>query len=272
MSFLDHFIVLDTETTGVDVLKDRVVQSYIGLFSAADLSRPLFSQEIIWQAPADMVEQTSEIHGISPKVASLGVAPNRARAMLRDSLARLKNQLPEAPLVAYNAAFDISLLAAPKDSFGYSGTSGRMLNAVLQRFDMLDPLILDKQLDKFRKGKRNLASVARHYGSASEELLEKAHDARFDCEITARVLVDIVEKYRLERGWTLSQLHAAQKKWAVEQKLSFAKFRGLDLAHEAGWPIQQQVLDTIPPDQLSSSGRWLLAEGGASGEAVWANW
>lgn len=240
----DPFIVLDLETTGVDVTTDVPVQSYVGVFSSEDMSRPLAEQELIWNTPPhlqDNADEAAKIHGITPRLSSLGVSQESGIAALSDFIRRIQLDYTDGkdyglPIVAYNAAFDLSMLYA---------VAKRSLNVrILPFFErqlVLDPFVLDKQLDKWRKGKRTLSAVARHYGCASEEQLENAHDARMDCRITANLLVEIVEKYRLYKD-PLPRLHRIQSVWAEEQLVSLAKFKGFSPVETSGWPIQNRLL------------------------------
>jgi DNA polymerase-3 subunit epsilon len=47
-----------------------------------------------------------------------------------------------------------------------------------RQFELLvvDPLVIDKWLDRYRKGSRKLEAICAHYGA----VLDEAHDADFD--------------------------------------------------------------------------------------------
>jgi hypothetical protein len=105
----------------------------------------------------------------------------------------------------------------------------------------LDGFVLDKQVDRYRKGKRNLEAVAKHYRLPWDE--DRAHTAEWDALAAARVVWKLGRIWpRSLGGLTLDRLHDAQIGWKDEQDRSFAEYRrkrneptdGLD----GQWPIK----------------------------------
>ena len=94
-----------------------------------------------------------------------------AATALSEIVATLKDFMQHrVPIVAYNGVYDFTVLAAEL---------ARRNMAELAVAGIVDPFVLDKQADTYRKGKRTLAVVSEHY----EVVLDNAHtsQADFDC-------------------------------------------------------------------------------------------
>jgi len=89
------------------------------------------------------------------------------------------------PIVVYHATYDWPLLTNELARHGL-GALPAVPPAIL-----IDPLVLDRHVDKYRKGKRTLAVVSDHYGVR----LEGAHRASGDAAATVGVARRIGEQY-----------------------------------------------------------------------------
>jgi DNA polymerase-3 subunit epsilon len=82
---------------------------------------------------------------------------------------------------------------------------------------VLDPLVLDRWVDKYRPGKRRLGNVVAHYGVALDN--GELHTAEVDVLATLDVLEAIAAEYPAVGSASLDELHAAQvqahRDWAV---------------------------------------------------------
>lgn len=107
-------------------------------------------------------------------------------------------------------------------------------------YPVIDPLVIDKTVDRYRKGKRTLDVVAAHYAVA----LEAAHEASTDAIAAGRVALAIAERYADMLPPTLEELHTRQISWARAQAESlteyFIKIGRLDPADalDGSWPIR----------------------------------
>lgn len=223
------FLCLDTETTGVDPLNDRIVQ-VAAVIVRADYTvvGPPSRYEAIVNPGRDIPAGAAEVHGISTERAKAeGVEPREAL----NQVAYLVHQavISEWPVVIYNARFDWPLLLAEADRHGVDFPAAAFI---------LDPFILDKLADKWRKGKRRLTNVAEHYGI---ELGDDAHDASADAIAAGRVMRAILTRHpdlaeQTPAGITLRQVHGHEA-----DRQSFADYmrRNVDanFRSAAGWPI-----------------------------------
>ncbi|WP_029289629.1 exonuclease domain-containing protein [Cellulomonas sp. HZM] len=224
----------DTETTGVDVDHDRIV-------TAALVRRDASGTHVrTWliDPGVEIPQGASEIHGISTEHArEFGAAP-------RDALDEIATLLAEAlrggvPVVAYNAAFDLCLLDAELRRHRLPTLPDRLC---CDPRPVIDPLVLDRAADRYRKGKRKLVDLCAHYEVQEHGSL---HSADVDVVATLDVLERIVDRFPEVAALDLDELHAyqetAHRAWA-EGFNAWRAEQGLDGpgAH-AYWPAREPV-------------------------------
>ncbi|KTR86535.1 exonuclease domain-containing protein [Leucobacter chromiiresistens] len=219
--------VFDTETTGVDTAHARIVSASIALLGAGGE----VSERYDWlldpgvEIPAAAVQ----VHGISNEIArTSGIAASVGVRQIVDQLMEMIER--GFPVVAYNAPFDLTLLAAEAARHGVPWPADIS--------PVLDPLILDKQLDRYRKGKRTLEAVAAHHGVE----IGNAHDAGDDAIAAGRVLQRIAAKYADVVPEELDEIHRLQVEWAAAQAASFQEYmrraRNPSFVADGRWPIR----------------------------------
>jgi len=146
---------LDTETTGVDVDGDRVVTA------ALVLREPGGTLVRTWLVDpgVEIPAEASAIHGITTAHAAAHGAP---APQALDEIATLvvDAQRDGVPIVAYNAAFDLSLLDAELARHDLPTLAERLGRPVRP---VLDPLVLDRAWDPAREGKRRLVDLLERY-------------------------------------------------------------------------------------------------------------
>ena len=216
--------VFDLETTGIDVETSRIVSAHVGVIDASGTSIELTN----WLADpgVEIPEQATAVHGISTERArSEG---RDAAAVVSEIVAALRALLKRGiPITIYNAPYDLTLLNREAIRYGIEPLS--------EPTPIIDPLVLDKAVDRYRKGKRTLEAAAVVYGV----LLEDAHDAGADAVAAGRVAQAIARKYSRELGDDLAALHLLQVGWSATQAASFEEYMRRNnpafTAH-GGWP------------------------------------
>src|SRR5690606_21222790 len=110
------------------------------------------------------------------------------------------------------------------------------------RGPIVDPLILDRHIDRFRKGSRKLIDVAAHYGVALAE--EDAHGSAADAWAPRRVARLFANRNPKLAALEPVELHETQVKAAAEQAHNFA-----DYLRKQGTPADDVHLEwpLIPP-------------------------
>nr|WP_243752665.1 exonuclease domain-containing protein [Leucobacter ruminantium] len=222
-----NLAVFDTETTGVDTSHARIVSATIALLGPA--GEVIERYDWLIDPGVEIPPAAVQVHGISTEVArASGIA---AAVGVRQIVERLREMLERGfPIVAYNAPFDLSLLAAE------AGRHGVEWPADLS--PVIDPLVLDKQFDRYRKGKRTLEAVAAHHGVE----IGMAHDAGDDAIAAGRVLQRIAVKYADVIPGELDELHCAQVEWSAAQAANFQDYmrrvRDPSFIADGRWPVR----------------------------------
>jgi DNA polymerase-3 subunit epsilon len=199
---------LDTETTGVDVFTDRIVTCNITYDVPGQ--EPYIANWMI-NPGVEIAEGASAVHGITNEVAQeQGGDPYDVLNNIADHL-RNWEKLGH-PVVIYNASFDATLLTVEFDRYGVRSPTGFTR--------VIDPLVLDKGLDKYRRGSRKLIDTARHYGIELRE--EDAHSADFDAMASVKVSRAIGRKYEID--FPIEDVVEMQKAMKAEQAASFQKY------------------------------------------------
>ena len=205
--------MLDFETTGVDPLKDRIVTIGLVLVDSVGTQYGLPGSYSATVNPGIPIPTgASDIHGVTTEIAKReGVPPREALQELYDRLQAIHTF--GWPLLMFNAPYDWTMLRAELMR------NGMPWEPWLDEIPLLDPLVIDRKMDRFRKGGRKLKDMADHYGV----WLPHAHDAWFDCTATADVMRAICKKQKSIREQTLANLHESQKLWFADWKYSFSK-------------------------------------------------
>lgn len=223
----ERLAVFDTETTGVDTSQARVVSSTIALLGGD--GEVLERYDWLIDPGVEIPDAAARVHGITTDVArASGV---EARVGVGQIVAQLRSMIDRGfPIVAYNAPFDLTLLRAEagRHTVEWPDTIA----------PVIDPLVIDKQCDRYRKGKRTLEFVASHYGVE----LGAAHDAGEDAIAAGRVAQALALRYAHVLPQQVMELHQAQIGWAAAHAASFQEYmrRVKDPAFvaEGAWPLR----------------------------------
>ncbi|MET9363514.1 3'-5' exonuclease [Streptomyces sp. NPDC006632] len=225
----------DTETTGVDVEGDRIVSAALVVQDGPG-ARPRVTRWLI-NPGIPVPEGATAVHGLTDEHLRLN---GRWPAPVMDEVAKALAEQCSAgrPLVIMNAPFDLTLL--DRELRRHRAASlGHYLGRNPLR--VLDPRVLDKHLDRYRKGRRTLTDLCEHYGVA----LEGAHDAAADALAALEVVRAVGRRFagRLER-LTPTELHALQATWHAAQARGlqawFSK-QGTEELVDTAWPLRPEL-------------------------------
>lgn len=228
--FTGPLLGFDTETTGVDVFSDRIVTA------ATVLTGPDGEDATSWliDPGVEIPAGASAVHGISTEYArEHGREP---RAALEEVSAQLLEAMSNGvPVVGFNVAFDLTLLEAELTRHGLPTLGERLGRPIAP---VIDPLVLDRGVDRYRRGKRTLAHLCEHYGVVTGDL----HDAGEDVRATLGVLRAMGAQYEDLPAMALEDLHAWQvtkhREWA-ENFNSWRQSRGMTgPGPSLEWPVQ----------------------------------
>lgn len=199
----------DLETSGVDPAADFIVTAAI--CDAAGTGHTW----LVHPGDRDIPEGATQVHGISTEHAR---AHGRPAAECADEIADVLAGYLSAgtPVAVYNAVFDLTLLEAELRRHGLRPLADR----VPALGPIVDPLIIDKQVDRFRRGKRTLEATTAFYGVA----LADAHTATGDAAACLRLAQELGARYPKLAATDISTLHNDQRAWAAEQAASFQAY------------------------------------------------
>lgn len=199
----------DLETTGPDPLTARIVTAALVTVVDGELEQPL-----TWliNPGVDIPTEASDIHGITTERAQAeGKEPREALDVIATRLAKWLRM--GAPVAAYNLAYDWTVLHHELTRHDLRPMVERLGTGGLEEVTLVDPLVIDKRMDRYRKGKRTLTAACEHY----KVLLENAHTADADALAAVLVQLAIEQRYPQLRRLSRADLFSNQQLWAASQ-------------------------------------------------------
>ena len=216
----------DVETTGLDPSSDLPVQ--IALVRWAPIGTPDRSVFIV-DPGREIPSSAQAIHGISTRRARREGCPlGEAAAIVHQALLRAQSE--QVPVVAMNASFDITIAALLFRTFDLKPLSWTAL---------VDPLVIDRQVDRQRRGNRHLEALCGTYGV----VLGTPHDAGSDAGATVAVARVLATRYPEIASLDIGELTRRQadwhRSWAFEHDSWCLENGRPGLGpDEFGWPLR----------------------------------
>ncbi len=219
--------VFDLETTGVNVDTARIVSAHVGVID--DTGTIVNRFDWLVDPGVEIPPQATAVHGITTDRARNDGRP--AAEAVAEIVAELRTLFERnVPVVAYNAPYDFSLLHREAVRYGVLPLESPA--------PIIDPLVIDKAVDKYRPGKRTLEITAAHYGV---DLLA-AHDAGADAIAAGRVAQAIAREHAAELALEAAELHVLQIKWSREQAEDFQAYmrrvKDPEFTASGVWPLR----------------------------------
>lgn len=219
----------DTETTGVDAERDRIVTAALVEVG------PGGAQPHHWviNPGIEVPEGAARIHGwTTERVRAQGGKPAEILGVVAESLASAMRD--GVPVVGMNLAYDFTILDRELRRHGLRTLEDRLGGPIRP---VIDVYVLDKHLS-FRKGSRKLVDMAGFYGVPLA--LDAAHDAVADVLAAARIAYKIGRNNERVGAMSLDDLHAAQIVWRAEQQSSLQSYfrsQGRNEVVDGSWPM-----------------------------------
>ncbi|MDR5692288.1 exonuclease domain-containing protein [Agromyces indicus] len=226
-SWADTLAVFDLETTGIDIDTCRIVTAHVGVIGPS--GEVLEQRQWIVDPGVEIPTAATLIHGVTTERARLeGVPAVQGVAEIIEALTDAAAR--GLPIVAYNAAYDLSVLHREAERYGHEAFCGPA--------HVVDPLVIDKAADRFRRGKRTLTAACEHYGVE----LTAAHDAGADAIAAGRVAQAIARAFPELAAIAVAELHARQVDWCREQAESYQQWRRAngepEFTTSGAWPLR----------------------------------
>ena len=221
-------IAFDTETTGTDPLDARVVSVCVAHCQAG--SAPEVRHWIV-DPGVEIPAEAAAVHGISTEVARRdGSPPTEILPLVADAL--VEAWRAGSPTIAMNACYDLTVMDAELARHGLAGLDERRGDTPML---IVDPLVIDRHLDRYRKGKKRLEDLCRVYRVE----LDNAHSADADALAAARVAWRMAQQFP-EQLEDLVALQDHQLAWHLEWAEHFEAFLRdngeVDAVIERDWP------------------------------------
>lgn len=213
----------DLETTGREPLSARIVTGSVVTVGGEGRR----SRNWIVDPGVEIPVDAAAVHGIS-------TAQARERGQdYASGYREIRSALTDAwaaghVVVAFNAAYDLTVLDAEGRRLGWPPLSGYGL--------VVDPYVIDREMDRGRRGKRTLGALCEHYGV----VLAAAHEAESDA-LAAAELARILPR-RFPDLAALDDVMTSQAAWHAERQRDLVEYllsEGRDASDVDGrWPIR----------------------------------
>lgn len=222
-------LVLDTETTGVDPETALVASISAGLMN---LRTPQEAGILTNWIPVEMPPEAGAVNGLTTEFLAERGSP---AVDVLDGFAELcaRELAIGTPLVIANAPYDLTVLDRECRRNGVATIDDRLNVGVCQGTDgpslpqlrpVIDPIVLDKRLVKFRRrvskdqGARQLKTLCQVHGVGWDDDL--AHTSEYDARQAGAVLAALLIRFPLLRSHALPDLHDSQVRWYADQSVS----------------------------------------------------
>lgn len=218
----------DIESTGIDTETARIVTACI-----VQVGGGMSISPANWLADpgVEIPAGAAAVHGITTEHARAKGRP--AAEVVAQLIESLETTITGTgtPIVAMNARYDLTVLDREAERYNIEPLAARVPD-----LKVIDPYVIDKQVDRYRSGRRTLTALCQHY----DVRLDAAHSADADAVAACRVARRQATRYPQLADMTLDELHTAQVGWAAEQAASLQEhFRKKDPAAvvEGAWPL-----------------------------------
>lgn len=235
----------DLETTSRDPRVARIVSAALVIFDAEVERDPLLettpalgaaptpgpperivrTREWLVDPGVEIPAETTAIHGISTEYAQANGQP-AAEAVAQITTALAQEFAEGNAVVVMNAPYDFTVLKHEAERHGVEFP---------EPVGIIDPLVIDKQVDKYRRGKRTLSHMCTHY----EVELDGAHSAAPDAWAAVEVAGCQAERFP-QLQIPAPELHRLQAEWKVDQSADLQEYLRRtrpDAEVSPAWPV-----------------------------------
>lgn len=220
----------DTETTGVDTAQDRIVTACVD------------SMTWLLNPGVPIPEGATAVHGISTEKAQAeGEPPGPALDIIAGYLVAAWGD--GVPVVAFNGCFDLTILDHELARHGLPTLPDRLGGTQML---VIDPLVIDRHIDRYRRGKRTLTATCAHYGI---DLID-AHTSDGDAAAAVELARKIGAAHPQVGNVPASALHELQRRWHSEWAANFTDYlsrQGKPETIDGTWPLRPAPAVPQPP-------------------------
>ena len=215
-------VVIDSETTSPEPNEARVVTAFLGLWDS-DEDRFVQYLDFLVNPGIEIPQAATDVHGVTNEMASKGMDPVEFLELFH----YVAHDWAEYPHVLYNAPYDLSVLNAELERYGYTAFDWT-------KRQIIDPLVLERHFNKYKKGKKRLMDVAEQRGITLDE--SRLHSADYDAEVTARIAVQQIAEWGMPTNEEQAEYH---REWADGFETWLRNAKGdASIVIERDWPVR----------------------------------
>lgn len=214
----------DLETTSPDPLTARIVTACVLEIDGSAVT----ARNWLLDPGIEIPEEASAIHGVTTERAR---AEGQEYSAGYDEIrAALEGLWAAGRVVAlYNASYDLTLM---------NEEGKRLGDEPMAIGPAVDPFTIDREVDRYRRGKRTLSVTCEHYGLT----LDSAHDAAADALAAARLAWVLGRRYPAVAALTVDELMTAQAGWHRARQDDYRAYLQRNQEDASGlcgdWPIR----------------------------------
>ena len=226
----------DLETTGVNTTTDRIVTAAVVHVDPA--GTVVRSRNWLVDPGVRIPAAAAAVHGVSTEAARRQGLPSQV------AVPQIIDELASAwraghPVVIFNAPYDLTLLDAEAVRAGQSRLGDRDWWPTAW---VVDPLVIDRGVDRYRPGKRTLGATAEFYQVQARD----AHSALGDAVAAAGVARAMAAEHSLITRADAQTLHSAQSVWHHDWSVhlqAYLRSKGRSEAViDRSWPLREPVV------------------------------
>lgn len=225
--YQDKLVVLSIETSGLDYRNDRVLKIDLTTFGAG-----IEAKQYSWLLKQDIEisAEASAIHKLTTADLRSGEDPQQVLLALQEAINKETDSL--TPLVVFSAQFVLTFLAAEANRLH--------LQPLELPATVIDPLIIDRQAQPYRKESRSLANLSHFY---------RIPTADSKNETLARLVWKMGRHYQMDQ-LSANDLYLQQIKWSKQQANSLQAYLRESKADQTisingEWPIFNSILKEV---------------------------
>ena len=219
---------LDLETTGRDPATDRIVELALLLDRPGRPVEALVDTLVDPGAGVAISEGAAAVHGITRERLIAEAAPPAAQVLSEVHRTLTRLAADGIGLVIFNATFDWPMLAAELARLDPP--------LALPPCQLIDPLVIDRHVDRYRKGKRTLEAACGVYGIMLDDAHRASADALASLGVARAVGRSSFEVSGLDLGAMQDLQRTAHAAWRDSFNAYLARI-GADRGPVAGhWP------------------------------------
>lgn len=246
MNWFDRRLAaFDIETTGTDIENDRIVTAAVSIVGGGEKT---VSRNWLVNPGVPIPAEATEVHKITNQMAMRdGVPTATAVEEITTLLAGALEE--EVPVIAFNARFDLTILDREARRHGVEPLVDRVGGP--DGLLVVDPYVLDRHYNKFRKGRKNLTILCEAFGVP----LTEAHAADADALAAVRLAWRMASRNEELGQMELFELNESQIHWAAEQARDLQEFfakNGRDEHVEGAWPVVPAAAPAVFEDRLAA--------------------